>query len=117
MYLANEQQTKTANITTGLTGINFTAIGTFAYGKMDSATTQAAEDTVCSAIQKLVFILLLKLIIQPAPHWVVKSEPTDENWNSAIMSYSALNVNIYRWPQSTLPMANIFHDTAFFFFF
>ncbi|KIM71710.1 hypothetical protein PILCRDRAFT_93742 [Piloderma croceum F 1598] len=91
-YLANEQQTKTANITTGLTGINFTATGTFAYAKMDSATTQAAEDT-------------------PAPRWVVKSEPTDENWNSAIMSYSALNMKIYRWPQSTLPMADIFHDT------
>ncbi|KIM83504.1 hypothetical protein PILCRDRAFT_6931 [Piloderma croceum F 1598] len=59
---------------------------------MDSATTQAAEDT-------------------PAPRWVVKSEPTDENWNTAITSYSALNVKIYRWPQSTLPMANIFHDT------
>lgn len=54
---------------------------------------------------------IVYLIIQPAPYWVVKSEPTDENWNSAIMSYSALNVKIYRWPQSTSPMVNIFHDT------
>jgi len=59
---------------------------------VDSATTQATEDT-------------------PSPCWVVKPEATDENWNSAIMSYNALNVKIYQWPPSqiTLP-ANLHRD-------
>jgi hypothetical protein len=47
--------------------------------------------------------------IQASPRWVVKSEATDEIWNSAIMSYSALNVKIYRWPPATFLMADRFH--------
>jgi len=47
----------------------------------------------------------------PSPRWVVKeSDDTDDNWNSAIMSYNTLAAKIYRWPQGSLPIANMFRD-------
>ncbi|KIM88030.1 hypothetical protein PILCRDRAFT_268964 [Piloderma croceum F 1598] len=90
-YIADEQRAKTYSMTAGLTGGKPSATAAYTYAKMGSTTTQAAEDT-------------------PSPRWVVKSQATDESWNSAIRSYSALNAKIYRWPQGPLPLANIVHD-------
>jgi len=52
----------------------------------------------------------VKPIIQASPRWVVKSEATDESWDSTTMSYRALNAKIYRWPPTTFLMADRFHD-------
>ena len=46
-------------------------------------------------------------VIQPLPHWIVKHDATDDNWNSDIMSYSFLNVKIYQQSLGTFPIANI----------
>ena len=111
-YMANEQQTKTLDVQAGLSGGKPTATATFTYAGVKGATTAAAEDMVCPKF-KIWKFSNIELDIQPSPCWVVESEDTDEKWNSAIMSYSAFAVKIYRWPQGTLPIATISRNMKF----
>jgi len=66
--------------------------GAFTHSNVKSTVMQAEED------------------VTSPPRWVVKSEATDENWNSVIRRYSPLNAKIHRWPLSNYPMVGHFHD-------
>lgn len=108
-YTANEQRAQTYNLTAGLAGGKPSATAAYTYATTGFTATQAAEDMVCQKSMNLVYNNV-KSFIQPSPRWVVKSQATDESWNSAIRSYSALNTKIYRWPRGSLPSANLAHD-------
>jgi len=81
-FIENKQQTKATNLIAGVAGGKPTVTGGLTYTKVDSATTQTAEDT-------------------PSPLWVVKHEATKQTCNQ----YNTLNAKIYR-----SPVANCYQD-------
>ena len=100
-YIENKQRTRTINLGLNV-GARPSGTAGFTLSKADGTTVQAADDTVRLKIKKLHFYI--ESNIQPSPHWIVKSESTEQNPDCCS---ALLNTKIYRL--SPLSMVNHHH--------
>ena len=68
--------------------------GAYTHAKVNGATIQAAQDTVCRTIEEPGFIV--EPMIQPSPLWIVEHEATRQTSGRA----RSLNAKIYRSPMA-----------------